>query len=331
MANPVNKALLLKYLDHQCTPEEQQQVAAWLQLPGSSDVLDALLTARLDADMEESSDVEAAQKALWLNEMHARMGAPVTKVKRMRVWKQAAVWAAVLIGAGSFTIYQLQQRPVSATLAMVAKQNPAGQRATIQLTDGSVVHLGAGSSLQYPEAFKSATRDVFLDGEAFFEIAENSEKPFVVHTGDIQTTVLGTSFKISAFGGVPLSVAVATGKVRVDHKQGNTLTQLAVLTPGRQVTWEPAGNHTELAKVEVADVEGWKRGRLVFNNKTLQEVALDLERWYDVKISFGTTRKASEKITVTLFGSAGLERNLQLLAAGSNFKYTVNDRNIIIH
>lgn len=329
MANTVTKALLEKYLDNRCTQAEVAVVEQYLQQPGADAVLNALLEERLVADMEESMQQpdDAAQKAAWAEAMRTRMGRTGT-TRRLHIWRYIAASAAILFGAGVFSLYRIN-KPKQTFVALSQKSNPQGQRALIHLSDGSVILLGADSKLEYPESFKGDTREISLTGEAFFKIADDPAHPFVVKTGNIETTVLGTSFRISAFNGKPLTVAVATGKVRVDHHENGQLQELAVLTPGNQVIW--ADNHSSLAAVNIADVEGWQKGRLVFNNQPLKEVAADLERWYNVKISFTHPKKATEKITVTLFGSMSLDKTLQTLALGSNFKYTVSGREVTIY
>lgn len=337
MANSVNKALILRFLDKQCTAEETALVEQWLRLPGSDAVLDEILNERLQQDMQAAEqDMVPPEKATaWKAELHRRMGETTTPVRKLRpgiIFRHAAVWAAVLFGIGYYAVYQAgRQRTAKPAMALLQKKNPMGQRASIRLTDGSVVLLGAGSRLVYPETFNGSTREVTLEGEAFFEISENTQQPFIVHTGDVQTKVLGTSFRISAFKGSPVTVAVATGKVRVDQKQGGSLVELAVLTPGRQVTWNGVPGNTSIAAVNVADIEGWKSARLVFNNKSLKEVAAELERWYNVNITFERREKAAETITVTLFAAGSLERTLQTLSVGSNFRYRISERQITIY
>lgn len=337
MANSVNKALILRFLDKQCTPEEAALVAQWLRLPGSDAVLDEILNERLQEDMQMvEQDMVSPEKAMaWKAELHRRIGETSTPIRKLRprgIFRHAAVWAAVLFGIGFYAIYQAgRQRTAKPQMALLQKKNPMGQRASITLTDGSVVLLGADSRLVYPETFNGSTREVTLEGEAFFEISENPQQPFIVHTGDVQTKVLGTSFRISAFKGSPVTVAVATGKVRVDQKQHSGLLELAVLTPGRQVTWNGVPGSTAIAAVNVADVEGWKSARLVFNNRSLKEVAAELERWYNVNITFERREKAAETITVTLFAAGSLEKTLQTLSVGSNFRYEISERQITIY
>lgn len=337
MADSVNKALIENYLNGACTPAERELVEQFLQQPEGKAMLDEILTARLPADIHATagSEVDAERMEKWKAAMNTRMETlqpSKKKMKRLSLFRHAAVWAAVMFGIGYYAFYYTgRPRGNKAQTILVKKENPLGQRAMIRLTDGSAVLLGAGSKLTYPERFDGSTREVTLEGEAFFEISNNPAQPFIVRTGNVQTQVLGTSFRISAFNGFPLTVAVATGKVRVDQREGGKLTAMAVLTPGLQLTWDPATNITATDKVNVADVNGWKNARLAFNNKTLKEVAAELERWYNVKIIFRHQQKAAESVTVTLFAGASLEKTLEILAAGSNFRYTINKGQIIIH
>lgn len=340
MANSVNKALILQYLNKQCTPEENELVERWLQEPGNEVLLDDILSERLQEDMyaAEQGTVAPEKAAQWKAELHRRIGAAETPVRKLRpavVFRRVAIWAAVFFGIGYYAVYNTgRQRSFNPRIALLQKKNPMGQRASITLTDGSVVLLGADSRLVYPETFNGNTREVTLEGEAFFEINEDPGHPFIVHTGSVQTKVLGTSFRISAFRGSPVTVAVATGKVRVDQLRDTGLVALAVLTPGRQVTWDGNRGNPSVATVNTvntADIEGWKKARLVFNDRSLEEITAELERWYNVDITFKHPAIAKENITVTLFAAASLEKTLQTLAVGSNFRYKVNGRQITIY
>ncbi|RAJ76651.1 FecR protein [Chitinophaga dinghuensis] len=328
MAN-ISKALLLKYLDNNCNDAEKAIVEAYLQQPESNTVLSQLLEERMEKDMADSMEmpVDKKQQQQWAASMRARMGrADKVNSLRMRYFIAAAA-ASVLLLAGLFTYFN--NKPQNRIVPLVLQQNKAGERKQIQLSDGSTIHLGAASQLQYPEQFTGATREITLTGEAFFEVATDAKHPFIIHTGNIATTVLGTSFKIAAFEGQPLVVSVATGKVRVDDSNNGVVRQLAILTAGKQVSWHQ--EHALVEYIRAEDVANWQNGRLVFNNQTLQEIATTLERWYDVKISFNRPQKAKEKVTVTLFAGSALNTTLQILSAGNNFNYSRNGRDVIIY
>ncbi len=334
-----------KYLDHHCTAEEKLRIAAFIQQPEGQQLLDEVLTERLAADMllMEQIRVDEQQAEDWKTTLRQRMAAMqpeqepaiIRSVRRLSFLRRAAIWTLLVSALGTIGVrqYRKHSKAGSVTLANLEKQNPKGQRAVITLADGSVIHLGADSKLEYPETFNGPTREITLTGEAFFEVSEDPAHPFIVHTGTVQTRVLGTSFKINAFRGTPLTVAVATGKVQVEHTvNGNEYTSsVAVLTPGQQVTWDPVAQRTAMAEMPVADIAGWKNARLAFNNNTLQEVATVLERWYNVNIRFKQPVTAQKRITVTLSANRPMEETFRVLSAGSRFTYKINNRQIIIH
>lgn len=323
----MDKALVIKYLDNNCTPEEAAIVEAWLQLPESSAVLSALLDERMEQDIAESMAYQAAdeQRQRWHAAMRTRMGRD-GMIRPVRKWYYMVAAASILLVAGFFGVYQ-HSRPKAVIVAMTALENKAGERRNITLSDGTVIYLGAASKVSYPEHFEGDTREIILTGEAFFDVATDTKHPFIIHTGSVATTVLGTSFKIAAFEGQPITVAVATGKVRVTDK--NKGQELAVLTAGKQLRCD--AHQVMLADVHAEDIAAWHKGRLVFNNQTLGEIATTLERWYDVKINFSRPQTAGEKVTITLFAAAGLNTTLQTLAVGNNFTYSMKGREIIIH
>ncbi|ASZ11278.1 FecR domain-containing protein [Chitinophaga pendula] len=335
MGKSVEK-LFIKYLDGACTPEEKAMVEIWLQDEGNSAILDALLKERLAEDMlmDTKDTVSPERVAEWKEKLHQRIQPKEIPVRRLsyRFWLRAAILVAVVCGMGYYAFYMHGNMPAATQqMAWEETANQMGKRATVTLTDGTVVLLGPNSKLYYPQEFSGPNRLVRLTGEAFFDVSEDAAHPFVVNTNDIQTTVLGTSFRISAFTNMPVTVAVATGRVRVDRRQQNGLQELAVLTPGREVTWLQEQQQATVSTVNIQDVEGWKRGRLVFNNQPLKTIAETLERWYDVDIRFQHPHTAKTRITVTLFASGSIRQTLETLSVGSNFKYTVKDRQIIIH
>lgn len=318
----MDKSLLEKYLDNNCTPQEKALVEAYLQLPEGTAALSELLEERLVKDMSADYPTDRVQQQQWASNMRARMGRG-TQVKPVRKWYYMVAAASILIIAGLLGLLK-NSTPKQIPLATLI--NKPGERRTITLADGSVIYLGASSKIAYPEEFRGANREITLTGEAFFDIATDTKHPFIIHTGKVAVTVLGTSFKIAAFEGQAVSVAVATGKVRVDDALRG---QLAILTAGKQISWN--NDQATLADVNAGDIAAWHKGRLVFNNQSLEEIATTLERWYDVKINFSRPKKAKEKITVTLFASAGLNANLQTLSVGNQFTYSIKGHGIIIH
>jgi transmembrane sensor len=332
MSEKVNRELIVKYLNNTCSADERLLVERFLQLPESEILLNEILAEQSLQDWKTftTDNTKSEKLPLWQEAIHQKISRKqqIRSIKKPFVLRYAAIWLTFIIGFGGYGVWRLKKNQPQ-TVAYFENINPNGRRSIITLPDSSVIYLGAGSKLKYPNKFAGNTREVSLTGEAFFEITKNPKKPFIIHTGDITTKVLGTSFKIEAFKAHPLSVAVATGKVRVDQHLGNhQVRSLAVLTPGQKVTWN-AGK-AETGQVDIADVKMWKEARLAFNDQSLRVIADELERWYDVKITFNSTEKSAERMTVTLDANTRADKTLKVLADAGKFKYHVKNNLITI-
>jgi len=198
------------------------------------------------------------------------------------------LFVILAIGAG---FYFQATMSANSSRPWVTSESPKGQKSLIALADGSRVFLNSASSISYPETFDPTTREVKLIGEAFFEIARDEKKPFIVRSGDVVTRVLGTSFNIEAFEGESTRITVATGKVQVEVRPDSASNHpnRVKLIPGEQVVYH---NKQVLISrsVDMEQVLAWKNQTLYFDNTTLEEVAEDLERWYNATIEFDNER-----------------------------------------
>lgn len=164
---------------------------------------------------------------------------------------------------------------------------PPQQKTVVTLPDHSIVQLQAGSSLTYPEAFASGNREVMLSGEAFFEITKDAAKPFIVRSGDVLTTVLGTSFNVQAFPHENTSITVLTGKVevQVSASTGPAIAPV-ILTPGNQAVYDNRYKAITTSVVAVEHYISWRDNIISFNNTSLEEAGEKLSRWYGVTLTF---------------------------------------------
>lgn len=334
----VDKALIKKYLKGSCNEEELILVREFLKEENAQELFNEVW----DEEWASANNVaypvtDPQQMTEWKNTIYQKINetasqqkdTTVTILKKIVTWKYAAVWATLIFGAGLWAMY-LAKAPEKVTITFIEKSNPNGRRTIITLPDSSHVYLGAGSKLRYAEKFNTATRELSLEGEAFFDVTKNPKKPFIIHTGAITTKVLGTSFKVNAFLNQPVTVSVSTGKVRVDRYIGGKTESIAVLTPGQIVTWNEARHLGVLGKAAVADISGWKDGRLVFDETRLSEITAVLERWYAVKISFKNKKVASRLMKVNLTANVPINTLMKILAASGQFKFQLRDNHITI-
>lgn len=219
-----------------------------------------------------------------------------------RLWgRVAAASVAAFILAGTALLLmpaQWKQQTTENQTTFLVKEAPLGARDSLTLSDGSRIWLNSGSSISYPSDFATdGPRVITLQGEAFFDVAPSESKPFVVQTGEVHTTVLGTSFNINAFGPDRLDVTVVHGKVRVDKNQRN----LAVLTMNQQVSYLMDSQMVNLSTVDPQDAIAWMDNRLVFRNVRLGHAVEVLSR------QFGVTFNLSEPTLANCIFSASFE------------------------
>ncbi len=211
------------------------------------------------------------------------------KDRRKEAWahlyKYAAVLVvAILLGAVGYYIGFRNQVPVY--YSEVISENKQVLNEYV-LPDGSVVTLNSNSKLTFPRKFKGDIREVTIEGEAFFDVKPNPEKPFVIHAGDAQVKVLGTSFTVCAYPeGETVEVIVKTGKVQVTNNQENQLAEVreVYLTPGEKGTLFKQTSVLEKSANTDPNFLSWKTHDLVFDNASLGDVIQTLEKAYHVEI-----------------------------------------------
>ena len=196
------------------------------------------------------------------------------------LWLRAAiVLIAVLSGAMLHFMYQNIGQHSQYTEIIV----PPGQMTQIKLSDGTEVWLNSGSVFKYPTEFDRASRQVYLNGEAFMKVEKNAAKPFTVNTGRFAIQVLGTSFNVDAYDEEnEAKVTLVEGLVAL-RSTHNTWTKNIV--PG-QTAIITGGKTPGIEEVNTDFYTSWTEGKIVFRMETLDEIAKKLERWYNVEIQF---------------------------------------------
>ena len=325
-----NRILLEKFLAGTCSRDEIALVKTLLNQPENQAVLDAMMetqsmaewdqvsvenqhmqerTSRLMADMQQR--IANTPQATLMPEL-----IPSQPALRMKLLWYAAACASILIITA--TVFQLtHSNKQSNTIAYIEKINTQGRPVRCLLPDSSIVYLGAGSKLKYPQQFSSSERTIQLQGEAFFEVTPHAQQPFMVYAGSTRTQVLGTSFKVYAFAGEKVEVAVATGKVAV-----NTASQqIALLTAGSQLSWDSAGGKAIRSITDIAGLTQWTSGELSFNEQPLGSVAAILERRYPVALQFADNRMKNYRVSGTFPPEETITSILDMLGFVGKFNY----------
>lgn len=205
---------------------------------------------------------------------------------------------------------------------------PNGKKFQLVLSDGTEVHLNSGTSFKYPAHFISDTdREVFLKGEAYFEVAKDENRPFEVHTSDLQVQVLGTHFNVNSYGNTETYAVLIEGSVAINKKDMIEKENSTILVPGQKASLTT--DEIEINNVNVDDYISWRTGNLVFNNETFKDIIYKIERKYNVHIE----NRYTQLNTIKFKGKFGDESILDLLNTfkeSAEFDYQIKDQKIII-
>ena len=236
-----------------------------------------------------------------------------------------SVAAMLLIGVLCVSLYRQEGKVRYIFSLNKVISTGAGEIRTVTLADGSEVTLNSGSMLSFPTQFTGLNREVSLEGEAFFSVAHNKHKPFLVKAGKLVTKVLGTSFDIAAYPELKnVKVTVSTGRVMVSR---NTK-QLAVLVPDKQIVYNKQSEQSEVKTVENADYSGWRTGTLIFKQALFEEVALTLEKAYGLKFHINDNLLRKYSITSKFEKDMSLKAILDILSAASCSHYTLTEHDV---
>lgn len=276
------------------------------------------------------------------------IASPSEKSRGFKVAIQISKVAAILllfIGGIYFIINQVKPHPdsqtVSSNIDWQVKQIPKGIKSTLFLPDGSKVILNADSKLQFPKAFSGSTREVFLKGEAFFDVAHNAEMPFIIHAGKMNIKVLGTEFNVKSYpedsayettlirGSVEVTLQDRpSDKIILKPKEKLIVSNLAVkpLLADRQTTAHSQLVVTNLHYISQTDstvVEtSWVNNKMIFQNESFEDLALEISRKYAVDIQFSNDGLKKYRFT-GIFENETIEEVLNALKLTEKFNYKI--------
>ncbi len=207
-------------------------------------------------------------------------------------------------------------------------QTPKGGEYSLILADGSKAWLNADSKLKYPISFSDSERKIFLEGEAYFEVTTNKNKPFIVHTNGYDITVLGTSFNVMAYNNEKhIATTLLEGSVKINQTE---LNNTIYLTPGQQAILNKDSNIIETATVDTYQYISWKDGLFVFKSEPLASIANKFSRWYNCEIQFTDESIKNTKFTGTLNKHTSLGDLLNTISQTCLINFSVNANNVLI-
>ena len=316
--------LIGKYKANTLSAEERTRLDAWFNsfpdteatVPVSSETTEEAVGKELLDKITRQIQKSARPRAI-ISPLILKMAAAVTLL----------VVSVYVISINSAAL-ENWLRPVHYTEVHV----PRGRQMQVTLPDGTRVDLNANSTLRYATHFTGSTREVTLTGEGFFEVVRNEKKPFKIHTGKVETQVLGTSFNVRAKDYDFVEVTVRSGRVQVavnDSSEGSAKV-LAIISRHERVTYDAINEKSFITKnIDSDSIAPWKHGILEFRSNTLQEVIAELETWYDIRIELSDDRLTQCRFNGR-FKKLSLTQVMDILAASSGFEYEIGQRTVKI-
>lgn len=325
-----NQDLFVKFLDGRCTGEEFLQVNQLLENEVEYIKLFNLIKQRENYELD-NPPVPSISMQEWVRSLEPVMQQRIAIHERrnrlffsrtiLRWSSIAAIFVSVIVLTNVMLWNNSDYTGLSDGKTQVVQYaelaNPGGIPKLYFLPDGTKIWLAAGSTLKYPEQFAKKRRGVELSGEAFFDVTRDEQRPFTIRTGDIETCVLGTSFKITAFSGQEQEISVATGKVSVSSNGQ----EVALLTRGLQVRHNSETGENTRTEIDPATLEQWKTGVLIFDKQPLNLVAEQLERRYGIDIEFANRQIGIRRIRGVFASEEQVETIMELLSIAGNFRY----------
>lgn len=239
-----------------------------------------------------------------LKRINSKIGVSKTIPLHRRLMRIAAILIPTLIILGGVYYFTRQEKMIQVIAAY-------GETKHVILPDSSEVWLNAGSSIDYPSSFKQVNRLLKLDGEAYFSIRKDEEKPFIVNTQNLSVRVLGTKFNVKAYSNDSRTVATLTsGKVEVKTNSDQT----RILEPDQQFIFDNKTGSIDVARVSADDMMAWTTGQLVFSDATLNDIFQTLERRFDLSFDVSkSSYKSEEHYTVKFLKNDSIEHILNVL------------------
>lgn len=303
-------SLLEKFFSGQST-EEENNVLSKIFKDGGEDIFDEYCRRKW---AENDCRIPTSVKARIRQSLFTKM----PRVKWRRVIASAS---AVLAAAVILFMCMLWSRPsenaAPEIFEIVAER---GQKSSVTLPDGSRVMINSASTISYTSDYNVKERNVFLSGEAYFDVASNADIPFVVHADKVSVTALGTEFNVKAYAEDPCVVTtLVEGSVRTEAG-----TQYELLTRAQEASYNKEAD--VLLAYDVKDISRavpWIRNELLFENESLADIAVTLERMYNVTIVF--EEEAAKGYSYTgLIRNNSLQNVLELISSTSPVGYKMN-------
>lgn len=329
--------MLEKYMEGKLSGKQKELVDDWhiphIRLTSLETETAKQITAEAKKEIDKALLVDEERLSIPRT---ATKPLPKLKIRLMPRQLNKYVAAAVLLLIVATTTFLLveqnfNQHSISQTaIAQTYFSTSERERQKITLPDGSVVLLNGGTTLRIRKTeYNRARRELWLDeGEAFFEVTKNPEKPFIVHTPKLTTVVKGTSFNIKAYHELATTeVMVRTGKVEI-RTEGKTI---GLFTPGQQLVYDSTTSQYTEGEVLIENIAAWSEGKLVFKNAGVKELSLRIKQTYGLQLVVAGHSMDGKHISASFAEGTTLANVMETISLLHGVRYTIHNKEVSIY
>lgn len=336
--------LLIRYLTDECSKNEKEFVEHWIQADlKNKDFIESLKEVW---NVEPNDEITVNAELAWKNlksdiiDEHKYTSRyfklPISNFKQLNsgyIYTYLAVAAAIFLVASLLLIdiHVSSEVPDKEQFTMQEIITGKGEKSRIKLSDGTSVILNSESRIQIPSQFVGDSRELYLSGEAYFEVTKKDDKPFIVYSGHSYVRVLGTKFVVSAY---PIDekvvVAVTEGKVQIDVRQalkGDDKSEGFIAEEGDLGVLYKDKKPVITRQENIHEYASWTEGKLIFKNAPLKEIKHRIERWYDIKVSIDDTTLYNRELT-TVFDNEPINEVLKIISLSMDMEYIKEKRQV---
>lgn len=316
----INELDLFRYVNRELAAEERAEVEEWIHASEENrkiaedyyDLSFAVTSLRIIKRSAPQKALEKVNKRIKQKRFHKLT---------LSIQRVAAILLLPLLILSSYLL--LQSKKETAVFFMEARMTP-GMIGSTLLPDGTKIWLNSSSRLTYPSSFSGSTREVTLDGEAYFKVTQNAEKPFIVHTGNSSIKVVGTEFNVDAYESNGfIATTLVNGSIEFNYKNENNISHTIQVKPNEQVYYDKKTSRTNLGETYIPKDIAWKNGQIVLKDTPLSDIVWILSKRFNVE--FVIKDPAFYKYSFTgVFTNQQIERVLEHFKRSSGIRYKMD-------
>lgn len=265
------------------------------------------------------------------NRLQEQLGISFKRNGRLGVrWMRYAAAIVFFVMTAGGTYWTTRQLTLRQSTEMCETFVPYGETCELVLPDSSRVWVNTGSTLLYPSDFKQLdSRTVYLTGEASFQVSKNKEKPFIVKTSGLDVQALGTVFTVKSYAGEDYTMAtLEEGSVKVSLKEGAE--ESYVLQPSEQLVFSHTDKSVRMNRVDLSLFRMARKGYLIFEDVTFEQMILTLEKKYGVTFQYNATRYGTDLYNVKFGPDEKIEDVMEILHQLIGIQYIIKGKSIIV-